>query len=311
MAQTTALTGKLVQTGTGTYAVDVDLVGGTHDLTTVSETATLAGTVLVMADSLKFGPQQFTILSAALGATHSGLALSASPALQAQLLFPTPPGTDVVVATNLDFAAGGLNRNQTGIAQHLDASLAAGGGGLGALMLALANTPGLPAYQNALDQLSPEIYLDTQIATLFSSLNFANSLMSCRVREGAYAFITEGQCVWAQVQGDFLGRNSTFQNLGFKDDRVAFSAGTQITLAPFLHLGLAGSYQHDDLDTNPNATSRGDSGFGGAALKYNWGPALLAASVSGGGGSSTRSDPSASGAWVPLASADSPHHPTP
>ncbi len=112
----------------------------------------------------------------------------------------------------------GLNGNQTAIADHLDGSLAAGNGH-DPLLLALANTPTLSGYRSELNELSPEVYLDTEIATLFSSLNFANSLLSCRTRDGAYAIINEGQCVWAQVQGDFLNRSATSQNFGFQDDR--------------------------------------------------------------------------------------------
>ncbi len=275
-----SLTGNFIQKPAGTYTVDLDLAGGTADRTTVSGTAVLGGTVLATADTLKLGSQSFTILTSG-GTTNDQLALTASPVLRAQLSLQ---GNDVVVTTNPDFVTSGLNSNQTAIADHLDGSLAAGGGGLDPVLLALANTPGLSAYRSALDQLSPEVYLDTEIATLFSSLNFANSLLSCRTRDGAYAIINEGQCVWAQVQGDFLNRSATVQNFGFQDDRVNVAGGAQIELAPFWHLGLAGSYQHDDLEAGSNASSRGDSGFGGAALKYNWGPVLLAASVSGGGG---------------------------
>ena len=84
---TTTLTGDLVQTSTGTYATDVDLVGGNADQINVSGTASLAGTVVAKVDTLKSGPQTFTILTAGGGVTNSGLGLVASPALNAALSF--------------------------------------------------------------------------------------------------------------------------------------------------------------------------------------------------------------------------------
>ena len=85
---------------------------------------------------------------------------------------------------------------------------------------------------NALDQVSPEIYLDTEIATLFSALAFTNSLMTCPVRDGADAFIKEGQCAWTQVSGRSFDQDQTFQTLGFDETAWQVSGGAQVRAWP-------------------------------------------------------------------------------
>ena len=138
---------------------------------------------------------------------------------------------------------------------------------------------------NALDQLSPEVYLDTEIAALFSNLAFTNSMMTCPERDGAYAFIREGQCVWARVSGRFYDQDTTFQTLGFNETNFQVSGGGQVALGGAWRLGGALGYEHSELETSTNAQSDGDRFNGGGVLTYNPGALLLSAAVSGGRGS--------------------------
>src|ERR1700733_12909979 len=91
--QTPALTGNLVQSATGRLLTDINIAGATSDRVNVSGTASLAGAVQVQVSNLTAGPWQQTVVSAAGGTTNNGLSLLASPALQAQLVFPN--ATDV------------------------------------------------------------------------------------------------------------------------------------------------------------------------------------------------------------------------
>jgi uncharacterized protein with beta-barrel porin domain len=167
--RTTALTGNMVQTNGGTFAVDLDLATPTTDRLNVSGTAKLNGTVKVAVTSAAQLKQEFVILSAAGGTTDNGLGLLASPALQASLLFPNP--NDVVLGIDVDLVPDGLNRNQTNIAKNLNQALDAGAAPLEPVFLGLLNVFTIEAYADALDQLSPEIYADTQIAALYSSFD--------------------------------------------------------------------------------------------------------------------------------------------
>ena len=119
---------------------------------------------------------------------------------------------------------------------------------------------------------------------LFSSLDFTNNMMTCPVGEGANAFIKEGECVWAKVNGRFYDQGTTSQTLGFDESAFQVSGGAQFALGDVWRLGTALGYEHSTLATDPDAQSNGDRVNGGAVLKYNPGPLLLAAAVSGGWG---------------------------
>src|SRR5580693_5274369 len=153
--QTTALTGNLVQTATGRLLTDINLAGGTSDRVNVSGTANLAGAVQVRVVNPVFGAFQQTVLSAAGGVTDNGLALLASPALHAQLLFPD--ATDVAVkSTGINFVTPGLNNNQISLGNALNGAAHADGLGGPVFNFLLNGVTSAPAYNLALTQLTGE-----------------------------------------------------------------------------------------------------------------------------------------------------------
>ena len=167
--QTTALTGNLVQSATGRLLTDVNIAGATSDRVNVSGTANLAGAVQVQVQNLTLGSWQQTILSATGGTTNNGLSLLASPALQAQLVFPN--ATDVVVkSTGINFVVPGLGVNQTALGNALNGAAQTAGLG-GPIFNVLLNGPtSLAGYGLALTQLSGEAATGTQ-QTTFDAMN--------------------------------------------------------------------------------------------------------------------------------------------
>ena len=169
--QTTALTGNLVQSATGTLLTDINIAGATSDRVNVSGSAALAGAVHVQVQDARQGSWQQTVLSAAGGTTNNGLSLLASPALlQAQLVFPN--ATDVVVkAAGINFVVPGLGVNQTALGNALNGALQSGGAGGGPIFNALLNGPtSLAGYGAVLTQLSGEAATGTQQPT-FDAMN--------------------------------------------------------------------------------------------------------------------------------------------
>jgi len=304
--QTTALTGNMVQTGGGRFAVDLNLGSAATDRVNVSGTAKLDGTVKVAVQNPALLTQQFTILSATGGTTNNGLGLLASPALQALLLFPNP--NDVVLGIDVDFSPNGLNRNQTAIGNNLNAALGAlgaGGGTLGPALTGLLNVYSLQVYRDALDQLSPEIYADTEIAALYAAFDFSDNLLSCHVNGATAAAInTEGECLWVGAKGRFIEGDATFQDIGFEETAGQFAAGAQVALNPVWRLGGGLGYQASSLRTDTDATSDGDQLQGGLALKYNPGALLLAGTLSGAHGWYDTMRPMSFGGFSEVASGD-------
>ncbi|MET1414533.1 autotransporter domain-containing protein [Roseibium sp. HPY-6] len=277
----TALTGDLTQTSSGTTTITVDTTAGTADRIDVSGSASFNGTITPQLINLTAGQQTTTIVSASGGTVNAGLALATGPALQASLSYPN--ANDIVLSTSIDLAVGGLNSNQASVANSLNTALSAGPGDTEPILSALVNGVfSMGAYQEALDQLSAEVFLNTETASLFAANDFSNLLFSCDVAGDGSTAISEGQCVWVRPHGRFTRRNDSNSTVGFQENTGGLAAGVQVEFAPSWYAGLGLGYERFSLSTNADADSDGNRFTAGATLKFQNGPFLLAAAVSGG-----------------------------
>jgi outer membrane autotransporter protein len=299
--ETTALTGTITQSASGVLAIDVG--GSTSDLIEVSEFADLAGKVAVTLTSLPTSvAQSYLVLEALGGVTDNGLGLIASPALHATLF---TDATNVMLGIQVDFIVDSLNPNQRAIAENLGHIFVGGVGTLGPALLGLLNVGSVDDFKNALDQLSPEIYSDAEIAALYSSLAFSNSLLSCKVNgTDTASIIREGQCLWAGASARFLDSGTTSDQIGFNETAGLFTAGAQVALDDVWRLGAAAGYQSSTLQTATGAESEGSLAQAGVSLKYNPGPLLLAGALTGGGAWYDTTRPMAFGGFTGLAEGD-------
>lgn len=277
------LTGNFEQTSTGTYAVDVDEGGATEaDRINISGTAAFAGAILpnVMALTSESG----SLIIATATALTSTATVNNTGGYDFSL--SVDGGTDLVLSwaaqSILDMLIN-ANANQHAIAIYLDALNDAGpDAALQALYDALVAL-GETELVAALNQLLPELYSDAQISTLYASQGFANNLLSCKVNgPGTASIIQEGQCLWAGASATFLNQDTTFSQLGFTEHTGSFAAGAQVALDANWRLGFGAGYQNTSVDTVTNATSEGNTGQVGIALKYTVGSVLVAGTISGG-----------------------------
>ncbi|MEO1160989.1 MAG: autotransporter outer membrane beta-barrel domain-containing protein, partial [Pseudomonadota bacterium] len=226
-----------------------------------------------------------TILSATQGVTNNGLVLGEltgvlNPLAELALLFPN--ATDVALGFQLKADAGNFNRNQTNLLDHINAVNAAGAGSVGPVITALFDLGSEQETAAALDQLSPEVYLNAQTAMLYSAENFTNDLFSCQVSGQDYAVIREGDCFWMRPQGRFLTRDSTAEAIGFQEQGGGVSVGGQTAVAENWHAGVALGYERSFLDTATGAESDSRRFHAGGIVKYRNGPVLVAGAVTGG-----------------------------
>jgi uncharacterized protein with beta-barrel porin domain len=131
--------------------------------------------VQLQVSNLTFAPWQQTVLSAAGGTTNNGLALLASPALQAQLVYPN--STDVVVvSTGLNFVVPGLNNNQTSLANALNSAGHTFGLGGPVFNLLLNGVTSAAGYNVVLNQLTGEAATGTQQTTFDAMKMFMGTM---------------------------------------------------------------------------------------------------------------------------------------
>jgi uncharacterized protein with beta-barrel porin domain len=287
--QTTALTGNLVQSATGRLLADINIAGATSDRINVSGTANLAGAVQLQVQNLRLGSWQQTVLSAAGGTTNSGLSLLASPALQAQLVFPN--ATDVVVkSAGVNFVVAGLGTSQTALGNALNGALQTAGLG-SPIFNALLNGPtSLAGYNLALNQLSGETATGTQQAT-FSAMNNFMGMMLDPFNRGTTPTPGSGVSGYAS-EGDA----SAYASDGRKRtpaERDAYAMFTKAPLAktwePRWSVWAAGFGGSQTTDGNATAGTNGStSRIAGTAVgaDYIFSPNTIAGFALAGGGTS-------------------------
>ncbi len=279
-----SITGDFSQSSEGVLEVDVDAAAGIHDLVAISGSAELSGTVEV--NLINGSPLGIlTILSATQGVTDNGLVLGEltgvlNPLAELALLFSN--ATDVALGFQLNADTGNFNRNQVNLLGHINSVNAAGAGSVGPVITGLFDLGSAEETAAALDQLSPEVYLNTQTAMLYSAENFTNDLFSCQVSGQDYAVIREGDCFWMRPQGRFLTRDATSETLGFQEQGGGVSVGGQSAIAENWHAGLALGYERSFLDTESGAESDSRRFHAGGIVKYQNGPLLFAGAVTGG-----------------------------
>jgi outer membrane autotransporter protein len=109
--------------------------------------------------------------------------------------------------------------------------------------------------------------------------------MSCKLPDSRYAFIKEGQCVWAQIGGGFLDLGRTTSARGFSESRTRVSGSVEFMIQPDWFAGFAVGYEHGNENTGSSlAKPQSNRAHFGAAVKYNPGPFLFAAAAYGGYG---------------------------
>ncbi len=303
--ETTTLTGKLSQSSTGALAIDLDAAANAADRINVTETASLSGSIKLTVDAISISSGTVTVLSAAGGTSIAGLSLSPAPvALQAELLYPN--AHDVQISYDLSFAPTsiGLSGNQTSLGNHIDDAVIADPTKLTGITQALFSLTDANDYRAALDQLSPEIYGDGAVATLYGAHAFGNSLLSCYKRDAQYAAVSEDQCMWAAFTGRTLDQNASPEGLGYDEQTWGFSGGGQVAVAPGLMLGLAGGIEQGNADATNGASADIDRAYAGVALKHVAGPWVVAGAVFGGTGSTDTTRPINFGGLVTAATGD-------
>jgi uncharacterized protein YhjY with autotransporter beta-barrel domain len=287
----TTLTGELAQPG-GTLAIDIDRRARAADRLDVSGTATLGGQVAlyeVNAGAARPGILSHTILRAAGGAQDAGLGLVARPSVvnTYQLAFPNANEVQVTVVTDFrsPLYSDALNRNQRAIAENINAvQLAGGSDAIAPLVAGLMEVPEIAGLKAAYERLSPEPYANELAETMNSSMRFSQAMLSCRVRDGEYRFVQEGECYWFRALGRQTRRARTDENLGFDDDAGEISGGVQKAINRNWFAGFAGSYEWTTLKTDDDAKSDGQRGQLGAMLKAVYGGATASLGVSAGAG---------------------------
>jgi subtilase-type serine protease len=220
--QTTALTGKFVQTSVGTLAIDANAAAQADKLFATGTATLSGGTVLALAQPGAYGPKTiYTIVTATGGVagTFAG-ATSSLPYLVASLSYDA---SDVflTLTRNATFLQGqALTRNERAVASALDPLPTSN-----PLFQAVAILPG-GALRNSLDLLSGEIHASTASALVDESLYMRSAILG-RLRQASYGGDSE-----AMAALRFGGPQAAFADGADPYSPLAYAKAPLATKAP-------------------------------------------------------------------------------
>jgi len=309
----TIFNGTLSQTTDGMFAVDF-VFGGAHDLVTVangSPLPELAGSVLPKSQGVAPAggtTGRFTFLQSDVGISSNTLTVASTATVDYSLVQHNPAtgGQAIDLTYSIDYTPWSGNssskvppslmnqitQNHTRFGEHIDELVAfrqSAPDDSNAFIDDLVHSLlGVEAVEDLLDVYStfapPELFAAGE-TTLYSSLRFADSLMSCPANGASgLVFTREGSCSWLQAIGASNDRDADGYTLGYDADVAGVYGGAQAQIGEGWFAGFALGSEWTDLEAH-RLSGTGASFHAGVSLKYEYDATTLAGALSGGFGS--------------------------
>ncbi|RLG89172.1 MAG: hypothetical protein DRO16_04410, partial [Thermoprotei archaeon] len=289
IAQITSLTGKYIQTQEGTLSIDVDLAHDLGDRLEVSSTAELAGKLSVSAMSgyAKPGSHEQVVLSAEGTITDNTLELTAPSSAVVSYDLLQLNQNEIAIRSEVDFnpaQSKALSSNARSVAKHVNAIQNAGGSeSFAPIAEALVAQPDDKSLNTAYEHLIPESLGTLSTETAVSSIAFNDAMHSCRKRDGAYRFVSEGECSWFRIDGGKREQDDTYGNPGYDLKTFTVAGGVQDKIGTGTHFGVGLSFQRSALNATITET-KGEQLEMGFIVKHQSDAIMLSGSASFGYG---------------------------
>ncbi len=309
---TSAVSGIVTQGTSGTTLVDFDF-GGANDLITIDASGANSFAGSVSPNPLSGLPNSgdaasFAILRSAGALASQSLTVADSATVDYSLerITNTQGDAEVLLAYSVDFTPfdnpalqppGGpaITDNQGSFGAYVDVLVSASNSGaltspeaeafVEDLVLSFLTTPDVASLADAYDSLAPGEIFAPSDASLFSSLRFSDSLMSCpkNSEDGAVTFTRQGSCLWFRASGGGIDRQRTSSSIDYDETYYGVALGGQTALGDGFFLGGAFAYEDSNL-SNDGFSGDGNRFQGGVVAKQEIGATTLSTSLTGGVG---------------------------
>lgn len=283
---TLVIEGDFQQMESGVLRADADFGGMRSDRLVVKGDANLAGGFDLAAVSL-LPRRELRVID--VEGSHTGrLEVLDTPIFDFQLRRAGNTHHASVRGANFNAASQSLERNHSGVAEHLQFIWDSGGTlELGPLFASLnkASKRAPAEYRDRLTDLAPGSALAPAGQMSAGMSHFMGTMMSCPVTDGA-SVMKERDCLWGQVIRRHTDHDGGDGSPGYSFDSTMYQFGGQREVKPGWFVGASASYQDTRLRGNSGRVSgSGDVGYLGVVLKRETGPWLLSGTLAGGYGS--------------------------
>ena len=225
------------------------------------------------------------------GLAADDIELAVAPSVITRYALQTISDTELRLTLTTSFVpqdtpAARLLPNEKRIGTYLnEVQLAGSSATLVPTIASLVDTTSVSTLASKYQLMNPENYGALPLAAVQSGLQFGDSLLSCKMRDGESRFTAEGECGWAAAFGSSGEQEATASANGYRRDARTISLGTQWQVGENWHMGLAAAFERDQIDSKTLTNLRtqvaeGSTVHAGMVLKGNFGASTVAASFS-------------------------------
>ena len=277
MVGSTRVEGNFVQTSTGRLLVDADFRNAAADQLQVTGNASLAGTVVVNALSLRSQPVTVAVAGGTL-TYDPGLTVSSSLLLGYAV---RSQGSTIQLQPQARFAAAatGFNGTEQSLGQSLQRSFDMGDSAFDTQWLSLAGINDGPTYRAALDSLSGQSLGGIVVGRYEASRNVSRNLDGCSAFVGSSAVPILADCVQFRSEGSGTDRVTAGDTLGFGTAAVTLRLSAQKEFLPDWFVAGSIGYEFGRVNGEGALSGTDKAVVAGVAVKRQQGPLLLSAAA--------------------------------
>lgn len=226
----TQLNGDFVQASSGLFAMELDFANNAMDALAATGTVAVAGDIVLdRLNTQLVRPGDFLrpVFQADNGFSNNGVSFEFAPSVVVPTRFVESDNT-LTLEYSVNFAPAELSRNRGSIGGYFNRLQTAGSSlGLADTIVELVSIGDLAAYDDALTQLSADMYAEQLAQTLTLSQEFLRSVSERCGAGDAYGRSQGDNCAWLRYDVKDMDRDADSGFPAFSGDSRRFSAGLQ------------------------------------------------------------------------------------
>jgi hypothetical protein len=295
--QQSTLSGNFTQSATGTLLITTDFATSTSDQITVNGIATLDGAIKINNTNVSYANGQYssTILTSTndiIGLDNIDFIYDESAIINYEL--SAISNRELALMINVDFAPSeALSVNSTAFANYVNAVQSDEHSQSFALLtqqfIAQTNVEDLEA---AYESLSAEPLQVSVYSAMQAKLQFSDAMHSCKVRDGDFRFVGEGECIWGRVTTGSSDFDASANSRAVETTSHTFAQGMQSQINDNWHIGYGISIDNSSTMVGNNVNSSDLNGTSidgtqysvGLITKYQTGASAYSFSIDAGYG---------------------------
>ncbi|WP_233236983.1 autotransporter outer membrane beta-barrel domain-containing protein [Bordetella sp. LUAb4] len=272
---TTTVSGRFIQTSTGSLSPVIDSLNNRTSLFKVNGTASVDG--LIAPNAVSLLPGTVPVFTA----TNFATTAQARDSLVFDWDAKTSGNTITLTPARVNFTPDkvSLNSSQSSLANYYNRGWNNTDRGLAVAFAGISHIDDARSYRKALDNLSSKATQAQSMAVIESAGTILGAGMSCPVFIGDGVQLSEDNCVWGQVNGRWTDQSSTSDISGYHVSGTTYRVGGQHQVAPNWFVGGSLAAGQTYARTKGGSSGDGDVYDGSITLKRVAGPWYFAGSL--------------------------------